>query len=45
MKVFGFDFGITVDSIDNFFENPSDSDILIIDEFDDVLMNYNFKVL
>jgi hypothetical protein len=39
MKVQGLDFGITIDTIDNFYENPNNDDILIIDEFDSVLMN------
>jgi hypothetical protein len=44
-KAYGFDFGISVDTIENFYENPNDSDVLIIDEFDYVLINSNYKVL
>jgi hypothetical protein len=45
MKAYGFEFGITVDTIDNFYENPNCNDVLIIDEFDYVLMKTNYKIL
>jgi hypothetical protein len=42
MKVLDFDFGITVDTIENFIENPTSDEIVIIDEFDYVMMNKAF---
>lgn len=43
-KVCGLDFGITVDTLDNYYEMPSQDFIYILDEFDHMVMKEPYKV-
>jgi hypothetical protein len=44
-KVCGLDFGITVDTLENFYEMPSADHIYLLDEFDYMLLSQPYKVL
>ena len=43
-KVCSLDFGITVDTIDNFYERPTSDYIYILDEFDHMVLKSHHKV-
>lgn len=41
----GLDFGITVDTLENFYEMPTADHIYLLDEFDHMLLNQSYKVV